>query len=46
VTSQRIVASSGRVTRIAVDAEGYVAVPDRPGLGVEISDRWQKVMTM
>jgi len=26
-----------------VDRDGYVRVPDRPGLGVEISDRWQKV---
>jgi len=26
-----------------VDRDGYVQVPDRPGLGVEISDRWQKV---
>ena len=26
-----------------VDAEGYVSVPDRPGLGVEISDRWEKI---
>jgi L-alanine-DL-glutamate epimerase-like enolase superfamily enzyme len=26
-----------------VDAEGYVQVPNRPGLGVEISDRWQKI---
>ena len=26
-----------------VDRDGYIQVPDRPGLGVEISDRWQKV---
>jgi L-alanine-DL-glutamate epimerase-like enolase superfamily enzyme len=26
-----------------VDANGYVQVPDRPGLGVELSDRWQKI---
>lgn len=31
---------------IAVDADGYVTVPDRPGLGVEISDRWQKIATL
>jgi L-alanine-DL-glutamate epimerase-like enolase superfamily enzyme len=26
-----------------VDANGYVQIPDRPGLGVELSDRWQKI---
>lgn len=26
-----------------VDANGYVQAPDRPGLGVELSDRWQKI---
>jgi L-alanine-DL-glutamate epimerase-like enolase superfamily enzyme len=26
-----------------VDPDGYVQVPDRPGLGVELSDRWQKI---
>ena len=26
-----------------VDRDGYVQVPDGPGLGVEIGDRWQKV---
>ena len=26
-----------------VDADGYVQVPDKPGLGVEISDRWRKI---
>ena len=26
-----------------VDADGYVHVPNRPGLGVEIGDRWRKV---
>jgi L-alanine-DL-glutamate epimerase-like enolase superfamily enzyme len=28
-----------------VDADGYVRVPDRPGLGVELSDRWERVAT-
>jgi D-galactarolactone cycloisomerase len=26
-----------------VDPDGYVRVPDRPGLGVELGDRWQKI---
>jgi len=26
-----------------VDPNGYVQVPDSPGLGVELSDRWQKI---
>jgi L-alanine-DL-glutamate epimerase-like enolase superfamily enzyme len=29
-----------------VDAQGYVRVPDGPGLGVEISDRWQKIASV
>jgi L-alanine-DL-glutamate epimerase-like enolase superfamily enzyme len=28
-----------------VDADGYVRIPDGPGLGVELSDRWERVST-
>jgi len=29
-----------------VDAEGYVSVPDRPGLGVQIGSMWEKVASV
>ena len=25
------------------DAEGFVRLPDRPGLGFELGDRWQRM---
>ena len=24
------------------DADGFVHVPDKPGLGIELGDRWQR----